>query len=72
MLGLCLPRFFPCVLILDVDRLLPSPEVIELVEEDVELVEHKSASPLGTSRLRGWVMKANVNYNLQGDEEPGI
>ena len=32
----------------------------------------QSASPLGTSRLRGGVMKANVNYNLKGDEEPGV
>ena len=38
MLGVCLPRLHlrACELILDVDRLLPSPEVIELVEEDAE------------------------------------
>ena len=43
MLGVCLPRFHlrACELILDVDRLLPSPEVTELVEEDVE---HKMLS----------------------------
>ena len=27
---------------------------------------------MGTSRLRGCIVKANVNYNLEGDEEPGV
>ena len=32
----------------------------------------ESARPLGTSRLRACIMKANVNYNLEGDEEAGV
>ena len=31
----------------------------------------KALKVLGT-RLRSSVMKANVNYNLKGDEEPGV
>ena len=32
----------------------------------------ESAGPLGTTRLRGGIMRANVNYNVEADEEAGV
>ena len=40
--------------------------------KDSQRTHRRSASPLGTSRLRGCIMKANVNHKLEGDEEPGV